>query len=142
MRRSRFRRLVAQALAEIPEELWARIENVAVLVHTRPEPYQLEEAGIRRGETLLGLYEGRPVQTRGTYGETLPDRIYIFQEPIESICRNDAEVVEEVRDTVLHEVAHYFGIDHDDDGEIKISTPRRKRGVRTAALRQSPQMPF
>lgn len=123
MRRSRFRRLVERALDEIPEELAARMDNVVILVRNQPTEEELESLGLGPRETLLGLYVGRPLTSRGWYGETLPDRIMIYQQPIESICRSEDEVVEQVRETVLHEVAHHFGIDDDRLDEIGIAPP-------------------
>jgi len=124
MQRSRFRRLVARALDEIPAPLAERMDNVVVIVRTRPEPDELALVGLGPRDLLLGLYSGRPLTARGSYGEVLPDRIYIYQEPIESICRSEQEVVAQVRETVLHEVAHHFGIDDERLDEIGIA-PRQ-----------------
>ncbi len=121
MQRSRFRRLVARALDEIPDTLADRMDNVVIIVRNRPEPDELAMVGLSSRDTLLGLYSGRPLTVRGSYGEVLPDRIFIYQEPIESICRSEREVVEQVRETVLHEVAHHFGIDDDRLDEIGIA---------------------
>lgn len=130
LRRSRFRRLIAQALDEIPEHLWDRVDNVVVLPRMRPTLEELEEVGLGPGETLLGLYVGRPLPTRGTYGEVLPDRIFIYQEPIESICRDEEEVVEQVRETVLHEMAHHFGITDEELDEYEIAPKSSRDGAR------------
>ena len=121
MQRSRFRRLVARALDEIPDVLADRMDNVVIIVRNRPEPDELAMVGLSSRDTLLGLYSGRPLTIRGSYGEVLPDRIFIYQEPIESICRSEDEIVEQVRETVLHEVAHHFGIDDDRLDEIGIA---------------------
>ena len=94
--------LVSGALDSIPAELAALIENCVILVEAWPPP---EEPG------LLGLYEGVPLTERGHYySGTLPDRILIFREPILQLCDSVEEVVEEVHITVVHEIAHYFGI--------------------------------
>ena len=112
MLRARFRRLVAAALGAIPDEFAARMDNVEVVVRTRPTPLEQEAAGLPQGALLLGLYQGQPLTERGSgYGSALPDRIFIYQETIERVCRSDEEVVTQVRQTVLHEVAHHFGID-------------------------------
>lgn len=121
MQRARFRRLVAQALDEIPDALAERMENVVILVRSRPEPEDLALVGLGPRDLLLGLYSGRPLTTRGNYGEVLPDRIYIYQESIEAICHSEREIVEQVRETVLHEVAHHFGVDDDRLDEIGIA---------------------
>ncbi|MEX2081553.1 MAG: metallopeptidase family protein [Dehalococcoidia bacterium] len=98
-------------MATLPAELLRRVENVQIVVERRPTAMDRKEAGVGRG-TLLGLYHGIPLTRRGeNYNLVLPDKISIYQEPIESLCRSDEEVKEQVRVTVLHELAHYFGID-------------------------------
>lgn len=103
--RTEFEGLVSDALDTIPPELAAVMANVVVLVEDDPPP----------GEPfLLGLYEGTPLPERGQwYSGVLPDRITIFRHPIVGIARSRDEVVEQVRITVVHEVAHHFGIDDD-----------------------------
>ncbi len=111
MERSQFEKLVRQALGEIPGELLAFIDNVDIVVEDWPARDQLGGHVLQEGELLLGLYEGIPLTERSDYGMVLPDRITLFQEAIESVCNSPAEVVEEIRKTVVHEVAHHFGID-------------------------------
>jgi len=95
--------LVGRALDEIPADLARIMDNVVVLV---------EDAGPPEDPTLLGLYEGTPLTERdGWYSGVLPDRITLFRRPILSICDTYDDVVHEVRVTVIHEVAHHFGID-------------------------------
>ncbi len=109
MERRRFERLVFRALAELPSPYSDWLANVDVVVERRPRRHQL--AGLARGEALFGLYEGVPLTERNSdYGLVLPDKITIFQEPLEREFRRDAELIEEVRRTVLHELAHHFGI--------------------------------
>ncbi len=111
MNQRRFERLVAKALSELPPEIHEMMENVAVVVQLNPTAEQLSAADIGPGTILLGLYEGVPLIDRtSSYGMILPDKISIFQEPIERICANDVGIVRQVRRTVLHEVAHHFGI--------------------------------
>ena len=99
----RFEQLVADALDSLPDELGALMDNVAVIVDHDTPP----------GE-LFGLYEGIPLTERDDYGGlALPDRITIYRRAICEECRDEAEVVEEVRVTVVHEVAHHVGIDDD-----------------------------
>ncbi|MEE9277264.1 MAG: metallopeptidase family protein [Dehalococcoidia bacterium] len=122
MHRARFRRLVAAALDSIPEALASRIENVEVVVRSRPTAGELDAAGVPAGNLLLGLYQGHPLTARGSYyGNTLPDRIFIYQEAIEAICHGEDAVVRQVRATVLHEVAHHFGIDDERLHELGLS---------------------
>ncbi|MBX7269686.1 metallopeptidase family protein [Micromonospora sp. Llam7] len=102
MGRERFEELVGEALDEVPEELLALMNNVVILVEDDPPP----------GEDLLGLYEGHALTARGwDYAGVLPDRILIYRKPILRICHTDDDVVEEVAVTVVHEIAHHFGID-------------------------------
>jgi predicted Zn-dependent protease with MMP-like domain len=97
--------LVAQALDEVPSELAALMDNVAVFVEDEAAPGDPE---------LLGLYEGTPLTERDSmYAGVLPDRILIFRGPILRGCESAEDVVEEVRITVVHEIAHHFGIDDD-----------------------------
>ena len=111
MDRQRFEWLVAKAVDSLPEEFCARLENVDVVVDDQPTPHQLAALKRKRGETLLGLYEGVPLTRRSRhYGLVAPDKITIFQKPIEAICRNDAEIVNRIQRVVLHEIAHHFGI--------------------------------
>lgn len=114
LERARFRRLVREAVATLPQELLVRVQNVDIVVERRPSAADRRLAGISRGETLLGLYHGVPLTGRGEYYNlVLPDRISIYQEPIEDMCADDDEIREQVRRTVLHELGHYFGIDDD-----------------------------
>jgi predicted Zn-dependent protease with MMP-like domain len=97
----RFEELVADALDEIPDDLWRLVDNVAVVVREGIE-----------GSGLLGLYDGVPLTKRdaGYDGMVMPDRISIFRRPILAMCADEADVVRQVRITVIHEVAHHFGI--------------------------------
>ena len=107
----RFERLVVEAVGSLPEEFRLRLENIDIVVEEQPTPEQLAEVGLKRGDMLLGLYQGVPLTSRGrSYGLVAPDIITIFQKPIESQCRNDAEIMAEVRSVVQHEIAHHFGI--------------------------------
>jgi len=113
MERQRFETLVRQALDSLPEDFRAHLDNVAVVIEDRP-PGDLESDDDAGEGPLLGLYEGHPLTERSfDYGLALPDKITIFQSNVESVCATDDEVRDEVRLTVLHEIAHHFGIDDD-----------------------------
>jgi len=99
-----FERHVAEALDTIPAELATLIDNCVILVEDYPPP---DLAG------TLGLYSGIPLTERGQFYTGLPDRIQIFRYPILAICDTPEEVIEEIRITVIHEIAHHFGIDDD-----------------------------
>jgi predicted Zn-dependent protease with MMP-like domain len=126
--RERFEELVRQALATLPQEIAERIDNVDVEVQDWPEPKQLTSARVPRGRTLLGLYQGVPLTKRSSgYNMVPPDRIIIFQGPLERTARSDEELVSSVRDVVIHEVAHHFGISDERLREIEAAR-RRARG--------------
>ncbi len=111
MDRARFEWLVARAVNSLPEEFCTKLENIDVVVEDKPTPGQLAEVRLKRTATLLGLYEGVPLTRRGShYGLVAPDKITIFQKPIEATCKNDAEVTAEIQRVVQHEIAHHFGI--------------------------------
>jgi predicted Zn-dependent protease with MMP-like domain len=110
MRLRDFEELVRQALDELPIQFLERLDNVDVLVEGWPSDDVRRASGLGADETLYGLYQGVPLTDRGDYNLTLPDTITIFQGPIEEDCGTAAEVVEQVRDTVVHEIAHHFGI--------------------------------
>ncbi|MDQ3878845.1 MAG: metallopeptidase family protein [Actinomycetota bacterium] len=104
-----FEELVADALDSLPEELGSMMENVEVVVE--PEPPREFLARLGPGQTVLGLYHGVPLTKRGIYANALPDKISIYEGPITRMSRSPDEIREQVRRTVVHEVAHHFGID-------------------------------
>ena len=110
--RRRFEELVSEAVAEIPDALYNYIQNVAIIVEEWPTRRQIDSVGIGPGGTLLGLYEGVPLTVRTShYGLVPPDKITIFRGPIMRICPpNEDAIRSQVRQTVLHEIAHHFGI--------------------------------
>ena len=120
MTRQRFTQLVEEALLEIPRRFRREMKNVAVIVEDEPSPAILEEMDIEPGDTLFGLYQGTPLPERGwAYGNTLPDRISIFQGPIEEACADDEEIRDCVAETVIHEFGHYFGMSEEEIAEIE-----------------------
>lgn len=110
--RERFEEIVAAALEEIPDPLWQMIDNVAVMVEEWPQQHQLASVGLTDPRQLLGLYEGVPLTSRTShYGLVPPDRITLFRRPIFGVCGpNEARIQAQIRRTVLHEMAHHFGI--------------------------------
>jgi predicted Zn-dependent protease with MMP-like domain len=112
--RARFERLVDRALRQLPARWAEKLDNVAIVVADQPTPHQRAAAGVAPDADLYGLYEGIPQPQRpSSYGMVLPDRITIFQRSIEADCRSEAEIVAEIRHTIIHELAHHFGIDDD-----------------------------
>lgn len=111
MDRSRFEQLVEEALDDLPPQFAERLENVTVMVEDLASPEQIHRSGHGDAHHLLGLYEGIPLTKRpDAYSGALPDRITIFQIPIEEFCRSDDEIKKQVRSTVMHELGHYFGM--------------------------------
>jgi predicted Zn-dependent protease with MMP-like domain len=111
MDRERFEWLVAEVVDSLPDEFHTKMENIDVVVQDEPTPSQLAELRLKRGETLLGLYQGVPLTKRSRhYGMVVPDKITVFQKPIETRCKNDTEVKAEIKRVVQHEIAHHFGI--------------------------------
>ena len=110
MRKREFESAVRQAVEQLPESFLAIMRNVDVQVRRWPMRRQVRNADLERGDTLLGLYEGVPLTERGDSNMVLPDVITVFQAPIEDVCSSKEEIISQVRATVVHEVAHYFGI--------------------------------
>ena len=112
--RDRFERLVETAIASLPAELLSYLDNVQITVADVPPPDPVGEGE----EILLGLYEGVPRTERGFGEGLLPDRITLYRRPLEARARNQQELADVVRDTVVHEIAHHFGIDDDHLDEL------------------------
>jgi predicted Zn-dependent protease with MMP-like domain len=118
--RERFERLVEEALREIPKRFREAMHNVAVVVEDEPPQDVLDELEIPPGDTLLGLYQGTPLTERGWgHGNNLPDRISIYQGPIEEACENEDEIRDCIAETVIHEFGHYFGMTEEQIEEIE-----------------------
>ena len=123
MSRREFERLVEKALRKLPKPFKEKIKNVAVVVEDWADDETLAEMGIEPPDTLYGLYRGIELTRRDSgYGNVLPDTVTIYQGPIEEDCEDEDEMAELVRDTVVHELGHYFGLDDDtmhriEDGE-------------------------
>ena len=107
----RFEELVAEALANLPREFQEKLDNITIEVKDWPSRRELLRAGLRPGQTLLGLYHGIPLTQRDRgYNLVLPDRITLYRIPIEQVGRTPAGIRRQIRRTVLHEIAHHFGI--------------------------------
>ena len=120
-----FDALVAAAYRRIPARFRRRLKNVALVVKEEPSQEQLARGRVPHGNTLLGLYEGRPLTTRSVFEPfAMPDRITIFQGPHERLAQGPEHLARMVEDTVWHEVAHYFGMN-----ELQVrAAERRRRG--------------
>jgi predicted Zn-dependent protease with MMP-like domain len=124
MNRRRFEALVEKALRRLPRPFKDKIANIAVVVEDWADDETLADVGVEPPETLYGLYRGIDLTQRdSTYGNVLPDTIHIYQGPIEEDCADEAEMEELVRDTVIHEIGHYFGLDDETMERIEDSEP-------------------
>ncbi len=111
MERQDFETIVFRAIEALPAEFKSKLENVDILVEDWPSPQQIRQLRLRSKAQLLGLYEGVPQTRRDSgYNLVLPDKITIFQKPIEAQCRSIKEIESEIGRVVRHEIAHYFGI--------------------------------
>ena len=115
MTRQAFSRLVEEALMEIPPRFRAEMKNVAVVVEDEPPPELLAELEIEPGGSLYGLYQGVPLPERSWgHGNNLPDRITIYQRPIEEASEDHEDIIVCVAETVIHEFGHYFGLSEEE----------------------------
>ena len=120
MTRHEFRALVDEALTLIPPEFRDAMHNIAIVIEDEPTLEQLDEVGIEPPDTMFGLYEGTPLTERQWSNEVpLPDKITLFQFPIEDACDTHDDVVVEIGETLIHEIGHYFGLSEDEIEEIE-----------------------
>jgi predicted Zn-dependent protease with MMP-like domain len=121
MTRDAFRALVEEAIDTIPRRFAREIRNLAIVIEDEPSPELLAEMEIEPPDTLLGLYQGTPLPERQwAHGNTLPDRITLFQVTIEDEAGGDEdEIVVAIGETLIHELGHYFGLDEDEIMEIE-----------------------
>jgi predicted Zn-dependent protease with MMP-like domain len=118
--REKFEHLVADALASIPRRFRDAMKNIAIVVEDEPARELLREMEIRPPETLLGLYSGIPLtERRWDYGNALPDRIQLFQGPLERSSQGENDLVVAIGETLIHEIGHYFGMSEEQIEEIE-----------------------
>jgi len=120
VKRDRFLKLVDEALDSIPSRFRDAMQNIAIVVEDEPSGAQLEEVGIEPPDTLLGLYEGTPLTERQwADGNRLPDKITLFQGPIEDSSEDEEDLVVAIGETLIHEIGHYFGMSEEQIEEIE-----------------------
>ena len=120
MTREQFQRLVVEAVALIPKRFRREMKNLALVVEDEPAPELLAEMDIEAPDSLFGLYQGTPLPERTwAFGNNLPDRITLFQRPIEEDCEDEDEVRAVIGETLIHEVGHYFGMSEEEIEEIE-----------------------
>jgi predicted Zn-dependent protease with MMP-like domain len=112
MTRRQFEEVVERALRRLPRAFKEKLANIIVVVEDWADDETLDEMGIEPPDTLYGLYRGVDLTRRdSSYGNVLPDTVTIYQGPIEEDCESEDEMAEVIRDTVVHEIGHYFGLD-------------------------------
>ncbi len=126
MNRIDFEQAVEQGIQAIPEKFLNKLKNVDICIEDEPSFHQMEKIRARKGSLIFGLYEGIPLTKRTHYGQVLPDKITIFQKPIERIAHSEKEIKEVVKNTVWHEIAHHFGMD-----EKQVRDAEKKRNLST-----------
>lgn len=115
-----FAALISRAIDELPEEYMRGLDNVVITYDDEPSPQQREEMKLKQYESLFGLYQGIPLTKRGAgYNLVLPDKITIFKFPMLAATHDDASLYAQVKHALWHEVAHYYGLDHDRIHEIE-----------------------
>ena len=120
MTRRQFEALVEKALRRLPRPFREKLANIAIVVEDWPDDETLADMGIEPPDTLYGLYRGVDLPRRdSSYGNVLPDTITIYQGPIEEDCRDRDEMADLVRETVVHEIGHYFGLDDETMHQIE-----------------------
>lgn len=109
-----FDHLISKAMDELPQQYIKGLDNVAIVYADEPDEHQAHKAGLHEGGLLLGLYEGIPLTKRGSgYTFVLPDKITLFKRAILTVSRTPEELFEQIKRTLWHEIAHFYGLDHD-----------------------------
>jgi len=117
---AQFDQIISRAMDELPQEYIKGLENVVIVQADDPTPEQLEKMKVDHNHVLLGLYEGVPLTQRGSgFSGMLPDKITLFKHPILAIVTNESELFEQVKRTLWHEMAHYYGLNHDRMDELQ-----------------------
>jgi len=114
LKEEEFDELVDQALKEIPGEFLEKLENIQIIIEDQPSYQMLQDLGLRMGDILFGLYQGTPRPERSFFqGVSQPDHIVLFRRSILRYCRTKREIKNQIRKTLVHEIAHYFGFSED-----------------------------
>jgi len=125
LNRTEFEKIVEEGIKAIPEKFLRKLDNVAIVIEVEPTPAQKKKLNIHPDWALFGLYEGIPQTQRGiNYSAVLPDKITIFQRPIEAAARDEEDIKKIVKNTVWHEIAHHFGMGED---RVRQAEMRRRR---------------
>lgn len=128
MKKSEFEKLVQEGIQQIPKKFRNKLSNVVITIEDSPSQAQLRKLNLPDNQLLFGLYRGIPQTKRGfNYNLVLPDKITIFQKPIESLFESSEKIRQIVRQTIWHEIAHHFGIDERRIREIELQREEKKK---------------
>ena len=128
LNRTDFEKIIKEGVRAIPERFLRKLDNVAIVIEAEPTSAQKKKLNIHPNWTLFGLYEGVPQAKRGiNYSAVLPDKITIFQKPIEMAARDKQDIKEMVKNTVWHEIAHHFGMS---ELEVRQAEARRRKTLK------------
>ena len=120
MTRERFQQLVLEAITLIPKRFRREMKNLALVIEDEPDPALLAEMEMEGEDSLYGLYQGTPLPERTwAFGNALPDRITLYQRPMEDDCEDEDEIRAMIGETLIHEVGHYFGMSEEEIEEIE-----------------------
>ncbi len=123
MDRDKFEELARQGIEAIPQKFLKKLNNVDIVIEDEPTEEQMRKLKLGKGTKLFGLYEGVPQTKRRHYSWVLPDKITIFKKTVEEVALSEGEVIEKVKETVWHEIAHHFGL-----SEERVRKANRRRG--------------
>lgn len=127
LNREEFEEIVNEGIKAIPERFLQKLKNVEIVIEGEPTPAQRKKLNLHPGWTLFGLYEGVPQLERGAgYNAVLPDKITIFQNPIEAAANNEQDIKEMVKNTVWHEIAHHFGMN---EARVRQAEAKRRENL-------------
>ncbi len=120
MTRNEFRKLVDEALDGIPANFRETMQNIAIVIEDEPTAEALADVGVEPPDTLLGLYQGTPLTERSwAHGNVLPDKITLYQGPIEDSSEDEDDIIVAIGETLIHEIGHYFGLSEEEIEEIE-----------------------
>jgi predicted Zn-dependent protease with MMP-like domain len=118
---SEFDQLITRAMNELPQKYIKGLDNVAIVYADEPDEFQRKKSNLHEGSILLGLYEGIPLTKRGSgYSFVLPDKITLFKKSILAVSINPFDLFEKIKRTLWHEIAHYYGLNHQDIDRIQL----------------------
>jgi predicted Zn-dependent protease with MMP-like domain len=126
MNKKEFEKLVEEAFAQLPKEFKKYIENLVIIIEESPPREVYRQTGSSPYSTILGLYHGVPLKHRGPYyGNLPPDVIFIYQKPIQEMCHSEEAIKQKIKEVVLHEVGHYFGLSDEELRDIESKSHRK-----------------